>query len=397
MGAALVALWLYTDIGMVGNVQTYLIQSTIPDITARETSIIGASPAVKTTLRDSRQSLLRAEKGPPAPTSKSAKTPTPISKPAETPAPKTTAKKENEAPFFSRVLIVVITSHKEFVKRVGAIAETWGSPGNTRNFHDASVLYVVGEEADGLDIRKEAAEAGVDIPTQVLVMDGIGDDEYPPVYKNSGMIERVSLWVKEQERIHNEGKPLFDWMFKVDDDAYVNVPAMLDFIPKTPQPKSQNKPDYQIYGRRGSGRPGADRVGLKAYGMKEPYCMGGPGYIMTAVTWHDTAAGMQECLKRYDSSKHRDALWHSDVAIGICVQEQTGTGCWNRHIKGEANSLLFVHNATYQIGDAPYPEDKFLSSTISMHPFKAKADMVRQHKRYQSLKVKAPSQVKKTS
>ena len=294
-----------------------------------------------------------------------------------------------------RVLIAVITSRKEFRNRIGAIRETWASreAKAAARASNLDILFIVGQNittandeergstisgSSDEDIKAAAIQAGVDPSKQVLVMKGIVDDEYPPVYKNSAMIESVSNWVRDRERAENDGKPLYDWMFKVDDDTYVNLPGMMKFLKET---EKTTKTQYQIYGRQGFGRPGPDKKGLEKHGMKAPYCLGGPGYIMTADTWHKTAAGMQDCVRDFDAAEERAALWHSDVVIGLCVQIKTGAGCWNRPSDVKAHKLKFLQNLGKKKG-THFVQDKEMDGAIAAHPFKAREEMVTHYQRY---------------
>ena len=131
-----------------------------------------------------------------------------------------------------------------------------------------------------------------------------------------------------------------------------------------------------MYGERGIGRK-EDQNGLKKGGLAKPYCTGGPGYIMSRQIVKDTAPRFQDCVREFDKSEYREFLWHSDSAIGICIYNSTGAGCWDDH--DYEKHRIFRHNLK---NEAVFPPSSALRETIASHPFKDHASMAKQHSRY---------------
>jgi len=69
------------------------------------------------------------------------------------------------------------------------------------------------------------------------------------------------------------------WVLKVDDDTYVHLEGLEDFLHRRKGKKDK------IYGLRGGGRV-EDQDGLKKAGMKKKYCLGGPGYLLALGCHH---------------------------------------------------------------------------------------------------------------
>ena len=217
------------------------------------------------------------------------------------------------------------------------------------------------------DIARLAMEGGLENPSKIVVMNQIADDEYPPVRKNSNMIKHIEKLVSKAERESPSNK--FEWIFKVDDDTYVNVATLLKFV------KTRKSGGYRVYGERGTGRS-EDRKGLAKGGLVKPYCMGGPGYIFSRPLLAKTASGMDQCVREADTSKYRSYLWHSDVVIGLCAYKMTKAGCWDEpdHYKNP----IFRHNAN---NVDPFLSDSELPRIVSMHPFKDENSMMNVHNR----------------
>ncbi|KAL3918114.1 MAG: hypothetical protein SGILL_004393, partial [Bacillariaceae sp.] len=222
------------------------------------------------------------------------------------------------------------------------------------------------------DVANLAAMAGIKDHSTIVVMDGVVDDEYPPVRKNSAMIEKLNDIVEAFE--NDAAAPSkFQWVYKIDDDAYLNFDGMLSFI------RTISSDGYNMYGERGTGRE-EDRDGLQKAGLVKPYCTGGPGYIMSRKTIKDTAAHFKECVHDADTSEYRQYLWHSDSVIGLCIYKHTGAGCWD---EGDYyQNRIFRHNLKKE---DPFLKKKELSLTIASHPFKDQESMTKQHMRYVQL------------
>lgn len=283
------------------------------------------------------------------------------------------------------VLIAVITSRENLKTRVPTIMKTWGArelvpTGITIKFF-VGCAESIGDSLSGSeeDIENLARDAGIEDISMIQVMKDVVDNEYPPVRKNSAMIRHLDEIVSTYENDATAAST-FQWVYKVDDDAYVNLNGLLRFV------KKRNPVGYHVYGERGNGRP-EDLDGLEKGGLVKPYCTGGPGYIFSRPTLKRAAVGMDECVQEADISPYREYLWHSDVVIGMCVQKQTGTGCWSDDDYDKKR--VFRNNFK---NEEPFIKDAKLEWMVAMHPFKEEASMLKQHQRYIDMKsVAAPT------
>lgn len=277
------------------------------------------------------------------------------------------------------ILIAVISSRANFGTRVASIMKTWGQPdlippGITIKFFVGAAEHV-DESFSGSqeDIANLAQSAGIVDTSMIQVMTDVLDDEYPPVHKNSAMIRHLDEIVSSYENADDASS--FQWVFKVDDDAYVHLKGLLRFV------RRRNPVGYNVYGERGYGRK-EDREGLEKGGLTMPYCTGGPGYVFSRPTLKRAALGMDECVQEADKSPYREYLWHSDVVIGMCIQKQTGAGCWTDN--DYEKKRIFRHNHRHE---QPFVLDSKLEWMVAMHPFKDEASLMKQHQRYLDMKL----------
>ncbi|MGK3747656.1 MAG: hypothetical protein ACI90V_014520 [Bacillariaceae sp.] len=275
------------------------------------------------------------------------------------------------------VLVGVISSRANFGTRVKSIIETWADP---YNIPDGILLrFFVGtppednefyNKSKKEDIAYLAEISGIKDLSMIVVMDGVVDDEYPPVRKNTAMIENLDKVVGAFES-NIDAPTTFQWIYKVDDDAYVNFDGMLSFL------RTRNFDNHRVYGERGEGRK-EDREGLKEGGLVKPYCTGGPGYIMSRQTVKETR--FKKCVDEFDKSKYREFLWHSDTVIGICIYKFTGASCWDD--SDYETHRIFRHNLNKE---DPFIPTAKLVQTVATHPFKDSVSMMKQHSRYVDL------------
>ncbi len=271
------------------------------------------------------------------------------------------------------VLVGIISSRANFGTRVKSIVDTWGQP---QNIPEGTLLrFFVGaappdSEFYGRPLEEDkeqlAKSAGIKDLSKIVIMDDVVDDEYPPVRKNTAMIEYLSRIVEETNLdVH--------WVYKIDDDAYLNFDAMLSFV------RIRSSTGYHMYGERGTGRA-EDREGLANGGLVKPYCTGGPGYIMSKQIVMDTAPNFKACVSEFDNSPYREFVWHSDSVIGLCIYKHTGAGCWDDD--DYHKHRIFRHNLKKE---TVFPPTSALKETIASHPFKSLASMTMQHSRYLEL------------
>jgi Fringe-like len=273
------------------------------------------------------------------------------------------------------VLVAIVSSRQNFGTRVKGIIQTWADPSNTPD--EVTIRIFVGAPPQDSeyygrpeeDVANLAKIAGIDDLSTVVVMNDVADDEYPPVRRNSAMIVHLDKIAQTFEG-DAEAPFRFQWIYKVDDDAYVNFDGLMSFL------KTRHAEGYHVYGERGYGRK-QDELGLSDGGLVKPYCTGGPGYIMSRQTVSDTAPHMMDCVRTVDKSNYREFVWHSDSVIGICIYNSTGAGCWDDH--DYEKNRIFRHNLKKKV---PFPRMSDLPKVVATHPFKDAASMEKQHSRY---------------
>ena len=281
------------------------------------------------------------------------------------------------------ILIAVATSRKMLSSRVVTIANTWAKPEALTP--DITVLFFVGRYDASSSYQQElfksgsradrtilAQQAGLNNFSSIIVMPDAEDDEYPPVYKNTAMLKYLDKFITVQEKdASQQGNT---WVFKVDDDTYVNTKGLRDFLQSR-----ESTDEFQIWGERGSGRK-EDRDSIQKAGLVKPFCMGGPGYIMSRSLLRETVRTIETCIDNARTSIYKQYIWHSDLIISLCAYNKTGVGCY------EASDYYsrrpFRHN--YK-GTQDFVDDGDLSNIVSMHPFKESAEMMRQHARFLNL------------
>jgi len=277
------------------------------------------------------------------------------------------------------ILVGVISSRANFGTRVKSIIDTWGQ---SQNIPEGTLVrFFVGTPPKGSEFYSKPTDedkaylakiAGIKDLSMIVVMNEVEDDEYPPVRKNTAMIEHLNKIVEVFES-NIDSPSSYEWIYKVDDDTYVNFDAMISFI------RTRSTEGHHIYGERGTGRQ-EDREGLKHGGLVKPYCTGGPGYIMSRQTVRVVAPNFEDCVHKLDNSKYREFLWHSDSAIGLCIYKSTGAGCWDDN--DYHTHRFFRHNLKKE---DPFIPSFDLRETIATHPFKDYVSMTKQHLRYVEL------------
>ena len=271
------------------------------------------------------------------------------------------------------IIIGVTTSRKEFATRISTLEETWAKQGGLPE--GIAVRYFVGRNEAvtnvdaAADRRTLAKSAQIEDAGVIHVMPHVKDDEYPPVRKNAAMLKELA---------HLAAASGARWVMKSDDDTLVNLAALRILVERHDDGKAV------LLGRRGFGSP-LDREGLRQAGMAKPYCMGGPGYIMSRTALARLATELDSCVADADALRPlsiRGQVWHSDTVIGLCLQRERvgGLGCWWPEGKYEG-VRRFTQNYNKSVKNFVAEGD--LAGTVSMHPLKAHTDMVDQFARLQ--------------
>ncbi|CAJ1949227.1 unnamed protein product [Cylindrotheca closterium] len=265
------------------------------------------------------------------------------------------------------VFLAVVTSRQNLESRVAAIRESWGQSSNLLpNIH---VRYFVG---NGTVSESELLRlGGIQDSKQLVVMQEVADDEYPPVRKNVNMLKTINRMVQSPKGPLRDAK--IGYIMKVDDDSYVNFDGFLRFLAY----HHNSSKAYQFWGDRGFGRK-KDREGIRSAGLEKPYCLGGPGYILSKEALAEASRGFDDCVNEISRSPHKKAVWHSDVVISICITKATGIGCFDNDEEYHRNRV-FANN---YFGDEDFVHRDDLHRVVTMHPFKKPGQMVRQFKRF---------------
>ncbi|MDA7838719.1 galactosyltransferase-related protein [bacterium] len=181
----------------------------------------------------------------------------------------------------------------------------------------------------------------------------VNDTEYPPVSRNVKMLEKV-YELNEQ----------FDWLFKVDDDTYVNTDNLQTLVYAFRHAK------HAFLGSRGHGRL-EDKEYLE---LSKPYCMGGPGYLLKRSTFNKVVNKLHGCVEKTRLHPNKEYLWHSDIVISKCIHKHTGFGCWDYE---SSQSVLFKYHLN--IFKQHYTNSPPVYDTVTYHPLKTRDEMMHYH------------------
>lgn len=140
----------------------------------------------------------------------------------------------------------------------------------------------------------------------VVSLPGV-DDTYPPQKKVYRMLRYM----------HDNYIDQYDWFMRADDDAYVRIPKLIQFL-------SQLDPSKELYiGSPGFGREN-DLERIKLY-KNEHYCMGGPGVIFSRGLLIKLVPHLEDCLKNVVVS------WNEDLEVGRCISRRLNIQCTWAH------------------------------------------------------------------
>ena len=176
----------------------------------------------------------------------------------------------------SLLTLGVVTSAKYLPTRCKVLRETWA-----RGFEDK--LFFVGDVNNNLTALSE----------DVKELRGVEDDAYPPQRKVFSMLH---YWYcnKLSE---------YKWFMRVDDDVYVDLEGVQAVLSKLDHTSS-------VY----LGHPGYGRAdGLYELFEQEPFCMGGPGVILSQGLLRMIGPKLSSCLQNVVTT-------HEDVEVGRCLR-----------------------------------------------------------------------------
>ncbi|KRX92882.1 Chondroitin sulfate synthase 1 [Trichinella pseudospiralis] len=177
------------------------------------------------------------------------------------------------------------------------------------------------------------------------------DDTYPPQKKSLAMLHYM----------HTKYGDHFDWFLRADDDLYVKVEKLEAFLVQL------NSSQPMIIGQTGFGKPFEQgKLGLD---INQPYCMGGPGVLLSREALRRTAPHVHLCLADFRST-------HEDVELSRCVARFAGITC---PLAYELQSLFYNnYDGSFAVsGDLNVPQ---VHQAISLHPLKQANMMLRMHR-----------------
>ena len=153
-------------------------------------------------------------------------------------------------------------------------------------------------------------------PLSIVSLKGV-DDTYPPQKKVYRMLRYM----------HDKYIDKFNWFLRADDDSYIRVPELLEFLSKL-------DPTVPLYiGSPGLGRA-EDLERIKLF-PHERYCMGGPGVIFSRALLIQLAPHLNDCLENVVVS------YNEDLEVGRCVSRKLGIQCtWAYEVR--KRTFLFV-------------------------------------------------------
>lgn len=139
-------------------------------------------------------------------------------------------------------------------------------------------------------------------PLSVVGLKGV-DDSYPPQKKVYRMLQYM----------HDNYIDKYNWFLRADDDAYMRVPELLNFL-------SALDPNVALYiGSPGLGKPeDLDRIKLLPH---ERYCMGGPGVIFSRAMLIQLVPFLDDCLDNVVVS------YNEDLEVGRCISRKLDIQC----------------------------------------------------------------------
>lgn len=186
------------------------------------------------------------------------------------------------------LLIAVVTANQHLQSRAKAVRETW-----LRVAAEAGVdvLFYTGDEASDVSV------GGIPI----VRLPGV-DDTYPPQKKVFKMLKHAHVNYMDN----------YKWLLRADDDVYIRVKQLVDFLSTIDYHK------FVYMGQPGIGKPeDIERLKLNPH---EHFCMGGPGVLFSSSLLAKFVCHLDNCLQHVVS-------YNEDVEVGRCISRHLGIQC----------------------------------------------------------------------
>lgn len=182
------------------------------------------------------------------------------------------------------VLIGIMTADQYIDTRARAIYDTWAQAVSGK------VLFFVGS----------ASTYSGDLP--VVRLPDVPQEDYPPQKKAFKMLEYMyDNYVDE-----------YEWFFRADDDVYIKGDKIESLL------RSINSSQPWYIGQSGEGR--SHEQGKLGLIEDMPYCIGGPGVMISHVALAQLGPNIPSCMKSVTTK-------HEDTELGRCMQRTVGIGC----------------------------------------------------------------------
>ncbi|ESO90645.1 hypothetical protein LOTGIDRAFT_163867 [Lottia gigantea] len=182
------------------------------------------------------------------------------------------------------LLICVLTTRRHIESRALALHRVL-----TPDLYSDVIFFIGGEEPYNGELP-------------VVILKGIPDDEYPPRRKSFAMLRYVNQFYGNH----------FNWFMRVDDDIYINLKKLESLLFR------MNAEDKVYLGHPGLGtQKEFGHIGLEG---DTPYCMGGPGVLLSRKLLNGITGQLATCL-------NSTASVHEDSELGRCIFKYFGLSC----------------------------------------------------------------------
>ena len=259
---------------------------------------------------------------------------------------------------------IIVHSAPKHVSRMIGVAETWG-----QHVQTTYVLPKVCEDYDppGMKRTHDLLAKYSYLQMDVRLLSDIPKCyEYPP----------INVWLHSLLMVKDE---VFKWLLKCDDDVYLNVDRLREFLHKVENAECRGVPCY--FGALGSGRPLEKHLlGLNG----QLFVMGGPCVVMSRLAYDKVLPFLPTCMLEFVQRAH------SDTMLGRCFQKANITAGLPQSSGGQLNTLFKqyypqegVHDGNESLPFSSTTVPRLLHpldhTRISLHTIKTREEMHNVH------------------